>query len=196
MPLLMLVTVCCFYLALLLWGMSVGEAQQSGWLVNIGSTANFLKVLTFTAASEADLGLIALQAGSIATVIVVTAVALLLNSSALELAAGREIDLNRELKVSGIANVLVGLSGGMAGFASVHISKFVLSIGVRGRLVGLMCALGCSAILVAGARVIGFVPELLIGGLLLLSGWSFCASGFTALRGNFTSATWPSSSSS
>ena len=80
MPLLMLVTVCCFYLALLLWGMSVGEAQQSGWLVNIGSTANFLKVLTFTAASEADLGLIALQAGSIATVIVVTAVALLLNS--------------------------------------------------------------------------------------------------------------------
>jgi len=62
-------------------------------LVHIGSTANFLKMLTFKAASEADLGLIALQAGSIATVIVVTAVALLLNSSALELAAGCEIDL-------------------------------------------------------------------------------------------------------
>jgi sulfate permease, SulP family len=173
MPLLMLATVCCFYLALLLSGMSVSEAQYNGWLVNIGSTANFLKVLTFKAASEADLGLIALQAGSIATVIVVTAVALLLNSSALELAAGREIDLNRELKVSGIANVLVGLSGGMVGFASVNISKFVLSIGVRGRLVGLMCALGCAAILVDGAKVIGFVPELLIGGLLLYIGLEF-----------------------
>ena len=173
MPLLMLATVCCFYLALLLSGMSVSEAQYSGWLVNIGSTANFLKVLTFKAASEADLGLIALQAGSIATVIVVTAVALLLNLSALELAAGREIDLNRELKVSGIANVLVGLSGGMVGFASVNISKFVLSIGVRGRLVGLMCALGCAAILVDGAKVIGFVPELLIGGLLLYIGLEF-----------------------
>jgi sulfate permease, SulP family len=173
MPSLMLATVCCFYLALLLSGMSVGEAQHSGWLVNIGSTANFLKVLTFKAASDADLGLIALQAGSIATVIVVTAVALLLNSSALEFAAGREIDLNRELKVSGIANVLVGLSGGMVGFASVNISKFVLSIGVRGRLVGLMCALGCAAILVDGAKVIGFVPELLIGGLLLYIGLEF-----------------------
>ena len=173
MPLLMLATVCCFYLVLLSSGMSVGKAQHSGWLVDIGSTANFLKVLTFKAASEADLGLIALQAGSIATVIVVTAVALLLNSSALELAAGREIDLNRELKVSGIANVLAGLSGGMVGFASVNISKFVLNIGVRGRLVGLMCALGCSAILVAGARVIGFVPELLIGGLLLYIGLEF-----------------------
>jgi sulfate permease, SulP family len=152
MPLLILATVCCFYLALLSKGMSVGEAQHTGWLVHIGSTGNLFKVLTFRAVSEADLALVALQAGSIATVILVTAVALLLNSSALELAAGHDIDLNRELKVSGIANVLAGLSGGMVGFASVNISKLVLSIGVRGRLVGLMCALGCATILVGGAR--------------------------------------------
>ena len=61
----------------------------------------------------------------------------------------------------------------MVGFASVNISKFVLNIGVRGRLVGLMCALGCAAILVGGARVIGFVPELLVGGLLLYIGLEF-----------------------
>jgi SulP family sulfate permease len=173
MPLLILAAVCCFYLALLSTGTSVGEAQHTGWLVHIGSTKSLFKVLRFSAASKAHLGLIALQSGSIATVTVVTAVALLLNSSALELAAGRDIDLNRELKVSGIANVLAGLSGGMIGFASVNISKFVLSIGVRGRLVSLMCALGCAAVLLGGASVIGLVPELLIGGLLLYIGLEF-----------------------
>jgi sulfate permease, SulP family len=173
MPLLMLATVCCFYLALLLSGMSVGDAQHTEWLVHIGSTNNLFKVLTFEAISEADLGLVALQAGSIATIILVTAVGLLLNSSALELAAGCDIDLDRELKIGGIANVLAGLSGGMVGFTSVNISKFVLSTGVRGRLVGLMCALGCAAILVGGAQVIGFVPRLLIGGLLLYIGLEF-----------------------
>ena len=173
MPLLILATVCCFYLVLLSSGSSVGEAKHGGWLVRIGSTASLFKVLTFKAASEADLGLVALQAGSIATIMVVAAVALLLNSSALELAAGHDIDLNRELKVSGIANVLAGLGGGMIGFASVNISKFVLTTGVRGRLVGLMCALGCAAVLLGGARVIGLVPELLIGGLLLYIGLEF-----------------------
>jgi SulP family sulfate permease len=173
MPLLMLATVCCFYLALLLSGMSVGEAQHTGWLVHVGSTPNLFKLSTVKAASEADFGLISLQAGSMATVILVTAVALLLNLSALELAAGREVDLNRELKVSGIANILTGLSGGMVGFASVNISRFVLSSGVRGRLVGLICAVGCAAMLVGGARVIGFVPELMIGGLLLYIGLEF-----------------------
>jgi sulfate permease, SulP family len=173
MPLLMLATVCCFYLVLLLSGMSVGDAQHTGWLVHIGSTNNLFRVLTFEAISAADLGLVALQAGSIATIIVVTAVALLLNSSAVELAAGCDIDLDRELKVGGIANVLAGLSGGIVGFTSLNVSKFVLSTGVRGRLVGLVCALGCAAILVGGAQVIGFVPRLLIGGLLLYIGLEF-----------------------
>jgi hypothetical protein len=68
---------------------------------------------------------------------------------------------------------LAGLSGGMVGFVSVNISKFVLGTGVRGRLVGLMCALGCAAVLAGGARVIGFVPDLLIGGLLLYIGLEF-----------------------
>jgi SulP family sulfate permease len=173
MPLLMVTAVCCFYLGLLASGMSIGDAQHTGWLVHIASTRNLFHVLTLDAVHKADLGLVALQAGSIATIILVTAVALLLNSSALELAAGRDIDLDRELKVGGIANVLAGLNGGMIGFASVNISKFVLSTGVRGRLVGLMCALGCAAVLAGGARVIGFMPDLLIGGLLLYIGLEF-----------------------
>jgi len=173
MPLLILAALCCFYLALLWSGIPVAEARHDGWLVHTGSTGNLFHNLTFKAATEADFGLIAQQAGAVATIVIVSAVALLLNSSAVELAAGRDIDLNRELKVAGIGNILSGLCGGMVGFSSVNISKFVLSIGVRGRLVGLIGAFGCFAILAGGAKIVEFVPQLLIGGLLLYIGLEF-----------------------
>lgn len=44
--------------------------------------------------------------------VVISAIALLLNASGLELATRRDIDMNREMKAAGVANLAAGLQGG------------------------------------------------------------------------------------
>ncbi len=173
MPLLIVATVLIFYTALFASGASLDEARHARWLVDTATTDGQFHVITFAAFAQAHWKPIIAQIGSLATVVLVTAVALLLNSSALELAAEQEMDLDHELKVMGAANIASGLAGGMVGFTSINISKFVLRMGVKGRLVGLFCALGCAAVLAFGTDAINYVPEPLVGGLLLYIGIEF-----------------------
>ena len=62
------------------------------------------------------------QAGTLATVFLVSLVSILLNASGLELVSGRDLDLNRELRSAGLANLLTGVAGGMVGFQSLSLS--------------------------------------------------------------------------
>jgi sulfate permease, SulP family len=97
----------------------------------------------------------------------------LLNSSAIELSVERDIDLDRELKINGIANILAGISGGTVGFTSVNITEFVVRMGASGRLIGLVCASGSALVLYCGTEAINYIPEPLIGGFLLYIGLEF-----------------------
>ena len=64
------------------------------------------------------------QGGNIATVLILSVVSLLLNASALELAIRQDVDLNRELRAAGFANILSGLGGGMVGY---HVARLIRS---------------------------------------------------------------------
>jgi SulP family sulfate permease len=173
MPVLIVASTLIFYAAFFASGMSLEEARHGGWLVHTATTDGQFHMITFEAFAQAHWKPIIAQIGGLATVVLVTAVALLLNSSALELAAEQEMDLDHELKIIGVANIASGLVGGMVGFTSINISKFVLRMGVKGRLVGLFCALGCAAVLIFGTAAINYVPVPLVGGLLLFIGIEF-----------------------
>src|SRR5262249_60860282 len=51
--------------------------------------------------------------------LVVVVVTILLNAAGLELATQREVDLDRELRASGLASLVSGVGGGMVGYLSV-----------------------------------------------------------------------------
>ena len=53
------------------------------------------------------------QAANVCVLILVTVMAVLLNSSVLEEQTNRDIDFDTELKVAGVANALAGLVGGL-----------------------------------------------------------------------------------
>ena len=78
---------------------------------------------------------------------------ILLNTSALELAADEEIDLNKELRASGLANLLGGFGGGMVGFQSLTLSALTLRMGVKSRVVGLVSAFVCFLLLWFGTVI-------------------------------------------
>ena len=115
------------------------------------------------------------QWANIGTVVVISATSIMLTVSALEMLTHRDIDINHELRVSGLANLATGLGGGMVGFHSLSISSLALRLGARQRTTGVIAALTAAVALFYGTELIGYIPRIIVGGLLLFIGFSFLA---------------------
>lgn len=174
-PGLLIAAVVVFYGVLAAMGVSADEARADRWLLGPFPRGGSWRPLTWVAITGADWPAVLGQAGSIATVLLVSAVSVLLNSSALELAAERDIDLDRELRVTGAANIALGLGGGMVGFHTLSLSALVLKMGSRSRIAGMTQALVVLLVLFAGPAVLEAFPKPVLGGLLCFLGLSFLA---------------------
>lgn len=190
MPAMLVGAIAVFYAVLLGSGLPIDQARLDGWLLGPFPAGDPWRPLGFSSMAAANWSVIGGQAGSMATILLVSAVSVLLNSSALELAAERDMDLNRELNVSGAANLAIGLGGGMVGFHTLSLSALVLKMGARGRLTGLVSASVSGAVLLAGTAVLEYFPKPVLGGLLCFLGLSFlvqwCWDGWSRLsRGDW-----------
>lgn len=101
-----------------------------------------------------------------ATLMVLTATALLLTANGIEIATQRDLDLNRELRVIGIANIVGGLAGAQPGYHSLSGSVLSHRMNTPRRIVGVLTALACLAALLFGAHLLGFLPKVVVGALL------------------------------
>ena len=129
--------------------------------------------ITITAFTHANWPAITGQVGNLGTILVISVISVLLNSSALELVVKQDIDLNRELKVAGVANILIGIGGGTVGFHSLSISRLVHRMGANSRMVGVIAAIACTLMLFLGSEIMAFLPRLVLGGLLFFLGMHF-----------------------
>lgn len=107
------------------------------------------------------------------TMMVLNAISILFNYSGLELTVKHEFDMNRELKMTGINNILVGAFGASPGYVTVSESSMAYSIGAKSRLYSVTVAVFCGIALLFGAKMISFFPKVILGGLLLNLGLSF-----------------------
>ena len=108
--------------------------------------------------------------GNLIAVIFVTAISTLFNTTGLEVATGREANLERELTVAGTANILSGLFGGYAGCISLSRSLLNASAGATTRVSGLTVAAIAVLMLVADPALLAYMPKFILGGLLIYLG--------------------------
>jgi len=175
LPVLVLSAIGGFYLWLGLGHHSFGDARKHGWILGAQPDTGLSHVHTFPSLLGADWGVIVGQYSSLIALLLTSIVSILLNTSALELAADEEIDLNKELRAAGLANLAGGFSGGMVGFQSLSLSSLPLGMGVRSRLVGLFSALACLGLLWVGTGLLSYIPKFILGGILFYNGLSFLA---------------------
>lgn len=173
LPLLLGAGIGLYHLAA--WGMGLGvaELERGGHLLGHFPAAAGWRPDAVLRALSADWSMVAEQAGSVSTILLISAIGLLLNSSGIEVAANHDMDLNRELKIAGIANMVSGAGGGIIGFHTLGLSSMVMKMGVRSRLVGLVSALVCLAMLVVGTDPLALFPKAVLGGLLMFIGLGF-----------------------
>ena len=97
----------------------------------------------------------------------ITAIALLMNAAALETAAGRPLDLNRELRAAGMANLVASVLGGLPGYHQLGVSAMNLRLGLHSRRIAYWAAVPCVAALLLGPSLMAWLPLPAMGALLL-----------------------------
>ena len=117
--------------------------------------------------ADVDWTALAPIAGDMVAVAVLAILSILINSTTIELATGVDVDLDRELRVQGVANVASALAGGFVGHISVSRTLVNVAAGGASRLAGVVVGLVALSALMFGSQAISFVPRFVLGGLLL-----------------------------
>ncbi len=172
-PVVLSTSLVLYYLALKLTGVSLARASSLGLLLGPFPSGSLFRPLTPEVLRAADWPVLGHQLVSIATVVPVTAISLLLNATGLELATRTDVDLDRELRVAGRGNLLSALGGGFPAFQALGFSVLSHKAGARTRWVGVVCAGVCGLTLFCGASLLGALPKVVLGGLLLNLGLGF-----------------------
>jgi SulP family sulfate permease len=172
MPGLLVAAIVLFYLMLFLSNGSVEMARSQGWLFETVPDRSLWQPQALYSLGQANWMLLFGQAGNVGIIILVSLMATLLNMSGIALAGGKEIDLDRELQVTGLANLLAGLGGSSPGYPALSLSVLGQRLGGNGRITGLVSAGLCGITLFYGASLIALFPKVVLGGTLLFLGLS------------------------
>ena len=170
-PALLVATVVLVHAVRVASGCSIEAAREAGWLLNVGRNSEIANPLMLLHAVQAiDLHTAALAGGEFIGLFAVTAITLLLGLVVVEVEGRLDVDLDRELRLNGLANILVGLSGGMVGTLSVSRTLFNLRAGGSGRASGVIAGVLCLGVLGVGTDVLIYFPVPVLGGLLVHQG--------------------------
>jgi len=172
-PSLLLASAGLFYLVYFIGTGSLTTAGADGWLLGPFPTGGLWQPVTNLAFNEVNWAIVFGDFANLGAIILMSAIALLLNISGLEVSTQTDADLNRELKSVGIANLLAGLGGSAVGFASMSLSLVGFRLGVRSRLAGVLTAVLVGFTLLFGAGILSTIPRLIAGGLLIFLALSF-----------------------
>lgn len=178
MPSVMAAGIVLFFVIVWTTGETLEDVRARGFLFEpIASDAQWRSPLSFL--HDADWSVLWNELPAFGTLIVISVLAFLLIVGSIEVAARRDIDLNRELRVIGIANMIGAFGGAVPGFHSLSSTILAQRMGVPVRLTGLIGTLLCAAVLFFGTDAVAFLPKPIIGGLLfylgldLLKEWAY-----------------------
>ena len=157
---------------ILFWlaGISTAQAQAEGWTFQPPSSISFMSPWDFEALRHYPWKQLAELSGNLVAVIFVTASCTLFNTTGIEVATNREANLERELNVTGLANILTGAFGGYTGCISISRSVLNFNSGGTGPLSGLTVAAISLLMLFFAPTLLGYMPKFVLGGLLIYLG--------------------------
>jgi SulP family sulfate permease len=170
LPIILIGGVMAAHIAFWIFGISPAEAQATGWTFQPPPPAAFTLPWSITELGRYPWHLLPDLSGDLIAVIFVTASSTLFNTAGIEVALQREANLERELNVTGIANIAAGALAGYAGCISISRSILNFNSGGRGRLSGLTVAAISVLMLAVAPMLLGYMPKLVLGGLLIYLG--------------------------
>ena len=164
-------TVLC-YGFLAFSNISLQQGRTEGFLFASFRSDTFWKPEALLSLQQVDWVALGQQFPSLMTLLAVVPMTILLNATGLELATERDVDLERELRTAGIANLVTGGFGGMVGHLSISRTLLNYKAGGRNRLSGLVASVSALLFFLFGTSSLQFLPKFVFGGLLFYLGLS------------------------
>jgi sulfate permease, SulP family len=169
----LIASVAGFHLLAALGDLSQADAMARGWLLGPFPEGGLWPGSVIEPLASADWDLIAGEAAGLVTILLIVPITLLLYLSALEVETRSDVDVNRELRMTGWGNVAAGALGGPPGY------MYFSDTAITSRLVGarrgsaVVAALAMLTVVAFASFVLELLPLFVIGGLLLFVGAEF-----------------------
>jgi len=171
-----LVITTAFYTLYGLAGYSPQELMTQGHLIGPFEEQSKQLVNPVNSLDKAavDWPVIVSNIGSIASITLITLLSIILCVSGLSLTTRQDLNTNYELKVSGLANIVVAFLGGMSALPSLSITNLSHDIHPKPRrLVGWIAILVGLITFYYGMDVVAHIPKIVLGSLLIYIGLGF-----------------------
>lgn len=170
-PTLLALAVALFYGLAGLTNTSLDGLRAGQWLFEPPAAFNVWQFpLRPALLAQVDWAVLLGQLPKLIPAAIISVIALLLNTSGLELIAKKDIDLNRELVAAGIGNLAAGPLGGLVGYHAISSSALNHSMSGGQRLVALLMAALVAATIFFGTSLLLFIPKFVLGALLFYLG--------------------------
>jgi len=173
-----------FAIGVLVTGSSIQEAREGLWLLGPFHATRLWQPWTYRAltSSGTDWSAVVHQVPGIATAVFVAVIGCLFNVGGVELLLHTDLDSNRELRDAGLVNVVSGLFGGIPGYHALSLTALGQQMAVDGRGAGLVAALVPLATVLFGASLVGLIPRMIVGGVLVFVGLSLLVAWIVDMR--------------
>jgi SulP family sulfate permease len=181
LPGLMLLAALAFHGLLLLTGWSLENVNATGWMFNALSPDTQSSALQLSDFSAVNGSVLLEHSGSILVLAVGCVISMLLNNSGFELQVGKDFDLNKDLRVAGIASVLGGMFGGWPGYMSPASSLINARQGQQLPITGRLVPVGVLVIVWAAIPLLSLLPLFVISsavtyiGIFFIADWVFAS---------------------
>ncbi|MGD2059287.1 MAG: SulP family inorganic anion transporter [Acidimicrobiia bacterium] len=162
-----------FHVVLAVAAIDRAEALEMELLLGSFPAGSLWPGLTLDSLARADWSAVLAQVPTLAPIFLIVAVTVLLYLSAVEVETRTDLQIGRELRVTGWANLASGVLGGPPGYL------YLADTLVARRLVGgrrgaaLVAGIALFAIVLGGGGLIELIPQYVVGGLLLFIGFDF-----------------------
>lgn len=173
LPGILVTAIGSFYGVVWVAGLDLDTLRSAGWLLGPFPKAGLWRPLAPDLLQQIDWAVLGTQSSTIVTIPLICTIALLLNSSGLEIVRQRDLNVNHELRLAGVANLLGALGGSHVGYPGVSMSTLAYKMHVDNRTIGLLIAAVCGATLFVGASMVSYLPTWVLGGLVLYLGFNF-----------------------
>ncbi len=172
-PALLAIGITSFYAIMFFYGFSYTDLESNGYLLGPFPEGGLFQGLPLKYLSDFKWSIFLEQLPAIGTMMILNAISVLFNYSGLEIIIKKDLDLDQELKTTGIGNIIAGLGGAPPGHLSLGGTLLSISIGSKSKLTNIVIALLCAITLFFGSAVLSFFPRIILGGLLFNLGLSF-----------------------
>src|SRR5262245_37549011 len=172
LPLGLICVMGLFYAVAAAWSLSVESLRGSGFVFTSIPAGGVFDSLAWLSVSSIDWKVVLNAKDEIGALILVCMIGATLATTGLEIGAHIELDANRELRAHGLANLASALVAGIPAFTLAGPSLTYYQLGASSRAMPILRTLFALALGVMGLGLLGFVPKLVVGTLLIVFAFS------------------------